>query len=221
MSRRRVAVLLAGAALIAAAACAQERFRGPGSPGRPFGPGRRPSRVALPGHRRLRPLLRRSQRRQPLHVALANRTGERLGVVLTVDGLNAISGERDAGLGRMYVLDPWQSTRSRAGARRCRTCGSSRSSTSVARMPPAPARPTRRWAGSRSPCTASAVRTFEPSPTPYAEPPASLSGRRAGEPGTRRGAGGVRRSAARRRRRSQRARRERGQVAVLPRHGLG
>jgi len=43
-------------------------------------------------------------------VALANRTGERVGVVLTVDGLNAISGDRDAGRGRMYVLDPWQST---------------------------------------------------------------------------------------------------------------
>ena len=41
-------------------------------------------------------------------VALANRTGGRVGVVLTVDGLNAISGERDAGRGRMYVLDPWQ-----------------------------------------------------------------------------------------------------------------
>lgn len=43
-------------------------------------------------------------------VALANRTGERIGVVLTVDGLNAISGERDPGRGRMYVLDPWQRT---------------------------------------------------------------------------------------------------------------
>ncbi len=43
-------------------------------------------------------------------VALANRTGERVGVVLTVDGLNAISGERDTGRGRMYVLDPWQRT---------------------------------------------------------------------------------------------------------------
>ena len=43
-------------------------------------------------------------------VALANRTGERVGVVLTVDGLNAISGEQDNGRGRMYVLDPWQST---------------------------------------------------------------------------------------------------------------
>ena len=37
-------------------------------------------------------------------------------------------------------------------------------------MPPAPARPTRRWAGSRSRCTASGVRTFERFPTPYAEP---------------------------------------------------
>ncbi len=43
-------------------------------------------------------------------VALANRTGERIGVVVTVDGLNAVSGERDAGRGRMYVLDPWQRT---------------------------------------------------------------------------------------------------------------
>jgi len=43
-------------------------------------------------------------------VALANRTGERVGVVLTVDGLNAISGGRDTGRGRMYVLDPWQRT---------------------------------------------------------------------------------------------------------------
>jgi hypothetical protein len=43
-------------------------------------------------------------------VALSNRTGERVGVVLTVDGLNAISGARDEGRGRMYVLDPWQSS---------------------------------------------------------------------------------------------------------------
>ena len=47
-------------------------------------------------------------------VRLANRTGERLGVLLTVDGLNAISGERSfAGPrspGRMYVLYPWDDT---------------------------------------------------------------------------------------------------------------
>jgi hypothetical protein len=42
-------------------------------------------------------------------VRLSNRTGERIGVVLTVDGLNAISGGRDrGGRGRMYVLDPWR-----------------------------------------------------------------------------------------------------------------
>jgi len=48
-------------------------------------------------------------------VRLDNRTGERVGVVLTVDGLNAISGQRGgvspwAPPGRMYVLDPWSST---------------------------------------------------------------------------------------------------------------
>jgi hypothetical protein len=45
-------------------------------------------------------------------IRLANRTGERLGVVLQVDGLNVISGDRPARWvgtdpGRMYVLDPW------------------------------------------------------------------------------------------------------------------
>ncbi len=44
---------------------------------------------------------------------LANRSGQRVGVVLAVDGLNAISGNREEGRGRMYVLDPWQSTRIR------------------------------------------------------------------------------------------------------------
>jgi hypothetical protein len=43
-------------------------------------------------------------------VVLANRAAERVGVVLTVDGLNAISGQRDEGRGRMYVLDPGQTT---------------------------------------------------------------------------------------------------------------
>jgi hypothetical protein len=46
-------------------------------------------------------------------IALSNRTGERLGVVLDVDGLNVISGDIEARpaskLGRMYVLDPWGS----------------------------------------------------------------------------------------------------------------
>ncbi len=43
-------------------------------------------------------------------IVLANRSSERLGVVLTVDGLNVISGTRGQGRGRMYVLDPWQRT---------------------------------------------------------------------------------------------------------------
>ena len=46
-------------------------------------------------------------------VRLANRSGERLGVVLIVDGLNAISGERAtvaSPANRMYVLGPWDET---------------------------------------------------------------------------------------------------------------
>jgi hypothetical protein len=43
-------------------------------------------------------------------LTLANRSADRLGVVVSVDGLNVISGARDEGRGRMYVLDPWQST---------------------------------------------------------------------------------------------------------------
>jgi hypothetical protein len=48
-------------------------------------------------------------------VRLANRTQQRLGVVLQVDGLNVISGEQPARWfgtdpGRMYVLDPWDQT---------------------------------------------------------------------------------------------------------------
>ena len=46
-------------------------------------------------------------------IRLTNRTSERLGVALCVDGLNVISGERlpasgpPGDPGRMYVLDPW------------------------------------------------------------------------------------------------------------------
>jgi hypothetical protein len=48
-------------------------------------------------------------------VRLDNRTGERVGVVLTVDGLNAISGvqaspQASGSHERMYILDPWGST---------------------------------------------------------------------------------------------------------------
>jgi hypothetical protein len=111
MSRNRVALLLAGAALVAS------------TPAHPHGLLEAPSTlvgvsVQIDGRpARLHPapdgslryyLEARSGSRYA--VALANRTGERVGVVLTVDGLNAISGERDAGRGRMYVLDPWQST---------------------------------------------------------------------------------------------------------------
>jgi hypothetical protein len=47
---------------------------------------------------------------------LENRSHERLGVVVSVDGLNAVSGERDRSVarpgdpGRMYVLDPREGT---------------------------------------------------------------------------------------------------------------
>ena len=46
-------------------------------------------------------------------VRVINRSGARVGVLLAVDGLNAISGEREPDpataerAGRMYVLDPW------------------------------------------------------------------------------------------------------------------
>lgn len=45
-------------------------------------------------------------------IRLANRTGERLAVLVTVDGLNVITGARQAvdQRGRMYVLDPWGHT---------------------------------------------------------------------------------------------------------------
>lgn len=52
-------------------------------------------------------------------VRIDNRSHERIGVALSVDGLNAISGERDRWLawpnaaGRMYVLEPWEGTRVR------------------------------------------------------------------------------------------------------------
>lgn len=49
---------------------------------------------------------------QAYEVTLTNRTGERLGVALVVDGLNAISGQRQPASvpGRMYVLAPWEDT---------------------------------------------------------------------------------------------------------------
>lgn len=49
---------------------------------------------------------------QSYELTLTNRTSERLGVALIVDGLNTISGTRQAASapGRMYVLGPWQDT---------------------------------------------------------------------------------------------------------------
>ncbi len=46
-------------------------------------------------------------------IVLRNRRGERVGVVLVVDGLNVVSGERaeaHSPRNRMYVLDPWAET---------------------------------------------------------------------------------------------------------------
>src|SRR5262249_18676918 len=43
-------------------------------------------------------------------ITVANRTGERLGAAVVVDGLNAISGQRESGAGRMYILGPWEET---------------------------------------------------------------------------------------------------------------
>ena len=43
----------------------------------------------------------------PYEIHLGNRTDERVGAVVTVDGLNVVSGERAGGRGRMYVLDTY------------------------------------------------------------------------------------------------------------------
>src|SRR5262245_19907925 len=49
-------------------------------------------------------------------VRIDNRSRERIGVLLSVDGLNTVSGEQDRSLlspsdpGRMYVLEPWEGT---------------------------------------------------------------------------------------------------------------
>ena len=110
MSRHRVAILLASAALSCSTARAHGVFEAPaalvgvsvqvdGSAASLY--------PAVDGSGRYYLEARAGSR---YAVTLANRTGERVGVVLTVDGLNAISGDRDTARGRMYVLDPWQST---------------------------------------------------------------------------------------------------------------
>jgi hypothetical protein len=111
MSPKRMAVLLAGAALSCTMARAQAVALVPGNlvavsvqvDGRPAS--LYPATDASERYY----LEARSGSRYA--VTLCNRSGERLGVVLSVDGLNAISGGRDSSSpGRMYVLDPWQST---------------------------------------------------------------------------------------------------------------
>ena len=110
MSRNLVAILLAAAAMSSATAHAHGVFEAPaalvgvsvqvdGSAASLYPAVDGSGRYYLEAHSGSR-----------YAVTLANRTGERIGVVLTVDGLNAISGDRDTARGRMYVLDPWQST---------------------------------------------------------------------------------------------------------------
>jgi hypothetical protein len=109
MDRYRVASFLVAGALLSGSALAHTR-------GLPETPGRLVS-VSVQIEGRDSPLFRapdgsgrfyveaREGRRYAVN--LANRTGGRVGVVVTVDGLNVISGQRDAGRGRMNVLDPW------------------------------------------------------------------------------------------------------------------
>jgi len=110
MSRNLIAIVLAGTALCGASARAHGVFEAQGTlVGLSVQVDGTPSSLypATDGSSRYYLEARAGSR---YAVALTNRTGERVGVVLTVDGLNAISGERDSGRGRMYILDPWQST---------------------------------------------------------------------------------------------------------------
>jgi hypothetical protein len=110
MSRTRVAILLAGAALTCSAVHAQAPYEASANPVAVSVQvdGRAASLYPAPDGSGRHYLEARAGSRYT--VGLANRSGERVGVVLTVDGLNAISGARDTSRGRMYVLDPWQST---------------------------------------------------------------------------------------------------------------
>lgn len=118
-TRNTIPCLLAAAGLLAipAAAAAQDVY-GPGAPGSRIGVS-----VEIDGQPTpLYPAPDGSGRRYvearegaSYAVRLDNKTGERVGVVLTVDGLNAISGVQAipyawAPPARMYVLDPWDST---------------------------------------------------------------------------------------------------------------
>ena len=97
-------------------------------------------RAPLPGARRLRPLLLRGPRRRPLRAPHRQPHARADGDVVAVDGLNAISGERERDLPRPARAACTSSTRGRTSrarlaVRRSRTSGSSRSSTSA---PPTP-----------------------------------------------------------------------------------
>jgi hypothetical protein len=114
MDRKRAATLMAGAAAVLLSAAPARPHALPQAQGTLVGvsveiDGRESSLYPAPDGSGRYYLEARAGSRYA--VSLANRTGERVGVVLTVDGLNAISGERDSQTGRMYVLDPWQSTR--------------------------------------------------------------------------------------------------------------
>jgi hypothetical protein len=110
MGRNKVAWLLLAGTAVAASASAQSggSFEAPGSlVGVSVEVGGQPAALypAPDGSGRYYLEARKGCR---YTVRLSNRTGERIGVVLTVDGLNVISGQRDRGPGRMYVLDPWR-----------------------------------------------------------------------------------------------------------------
>ena len=116
--RRGFPLLAAGLFLLPAAAGAQERnpWDGPGSLVRVSVEvdGRSAPLYAAPdgsGRRYLE-----ARQGSSYVVRIENRTGQRLGVALTVDGLNVISGVKGApprassSPGRMYILDPWGET---------------------------------------------------------------------------------------------------------------
>jgi hypothetical protein len=120
MRRALIATVLGAAGLLAAVPAAAQHEPSWGSPGSLVGVSVEVEGTAVPlypapdGSGRLYLEAREGAR---YAVELANRTDERLGVVLTVDGLNVISGElqgppsRDGARapGRMYVLYPWGS----------------------------------------------------------------------------------------------------------------
>ena len=116
--RGSFALLTAGLLLVPAAAGAQEMrtWEGPGAlvhvsvevDGQPA-----PLYPAADGSGRR---YLEARRGSSYAIRLDNRTGQRVGVALTVDGLNVISGLRGAPSpsagtpGRMYILDPWGET---------------------------------------------------------------------------------------------------------------